>query len=216
MTFLYADEIDANLARAEQSLAAAQALASEAYYDFVASRAYYAAFYAATALLLSEELTFSKHSGVIASIHREFVRTGRLDAQHGKNLNWLFELRGIGDYGGMVHVTEPDAEKAVRAGGDAERHLRRRLFRPRRDAFQLHGQALRRDNLRQPRPTEAFRRPENPALPRRPPLPRAAALPGAELVCAEGQVLANTRCQNRVKRGVWALFRPSSGAIYGR
>ena len=64
MTYKYADEIDAHLARAEQSLAAAQALTSEAYYDFVASRAYYAA----TALLLSKELTFSKHSGVIASI----------------------------------------------------------------------------------------------------------------------------------------------------
>ena len=118
MTFKYADEIDANLARAQQSLAAAQALASKAYYDFVASRAYYAAFYAATALLLSEELTFNKHSGVIASIHRKFVKTGRLDAQHGKNLNWLFELRGIGDYGGMVHVTKADAEQAIRAASE--------------------------------------------------------------------------------------------------
>ena len=118
MTYKYADEIDANLARAQQSLAAAQALASNAYYDFVASRAYYAAFYAATALLLSEELTFSKHSGVIASIHRKFVKTGRLDAQHGKNLNWLFELRGIGDYGGMVHVAKADAEQAIRAASE--------------------------------------------------------------------------------------------------
>jgi uncharacterized protein (UPF0332 family) len=118
MTFAYADEIDANLARAQQSLAAAQALASDAYYDFVASRAYYAAFYAATALLLSEELTFSKHSGVIASIHREFVRTGRLHARHGKNLNWLFELRGIGDYGGTVHVTKADAEQAICAASE--------------------------------------------------------------------------------------------------
>jgi uncharacterized protein (UPF0332 family) len=118
MTFKYADEIDANLARARQSLAAAQVLASEAYNDFVASRAYYAAFYAATALLLSEELTFNKHSGVIASIHRKFVKTGRLDAQHGKNLNWLFELRGIGDYGGMVHVTKADAERAIRAASE--------------------------------------------------------------------------------------------------
>ena len=118
MTYRYADEIDANLARAQQSLAAAQALASEAYYDFAASRAYYAAFYAATALLLSEEVIFNKQSGVIASIHREFVRTGRLDAQHGKNLNWLFELRGIGDYGGMVHVAQADAEQAIRAASE--------------------------------------------------------------------------------------------------
>ena len=118
MTYKYAAEIDANLARARQSLAAAQALTSNAYYDFVASRAYYAAFYAATALLLSQELTFSKHSGVIASIHHKFVKTGRLDAQHGKNLNWLFELRGIGDYGGTVHVAKADAEQAIRAASE--------------------------------------------------------------------------------------------------
>jgi uncharacterized protein (UPF0332 family) len=118
MTFKYADEIEANLARAQQSLEAAQELTSGEYYDFVASRAYYAAFYAATALLLSEELAFSKHSGVVASIHHKFVKTGRLDVQHGKNLNWLFELRNVGDYDGLVHVTEQDAKQAVRAASE--------------------------------------------------------------------------------------------------
>jgi uncharacterized protein (UPF0332 family) len=118
MTYRYADEIQANLERAQQSLEAAQELSSGEYYDFAASRAYYAAFYAATALLLSEELTFSRHSGVVAGIHRSFVKTGRLGARHGKNLNWLFELRGIGDYGGQVHVAEQDAKQAVRAASE--------------------------------------------------------------------------------------------------
>ena len=86
----------------------------------MASRAYYAAFYAATAALLCEELEFSKHSGVIAFIHREFVKTGRLDKRHGKNLNWLFELRGVGDYGATVHVSRRDGERAIKA---AEEYL---------------------------------------------------------------------------------------------
>ena len=118
MTLKYADEIEANLARALQSLEAAQELSSGAYYDFAASRAYYAAFYAATALLLSKELTFSKHGGVVASIHRDFVKTGRLDVRQGRNLNWLFELRSIGDYGGLAHVTEPEAKQAIRAASE--------------------------------------------------------------------------------------------------
>lgn len=46
------EEIAANLERAEKSIEAAQKLSSNEYYDFVASRAYYAAFYASTALLL--------------------------------------------------------------------------------------------------------------------------------------------------------------------
>jgi len=54
VTSQHADEITANLERAEQSIQAARQLASGGYYDFAASRAYYAAFYAATAVLLNE------------------------------------------------------------------------------------------------------------------------------------------------------------------
>ena len=110
----YAEEIAANLERAEVSIRAAKDLVLGEYYDFVASRAYYAAFYAATAALLYEEFEFSKHSGVIAFIHREFVKTGKLDKKYGKDLNWLFELRGVGDYGATIHVSQQDAEKAIR------------------------------------------------------------------------------------------------------
>jgi uncharacterized protein (UPF0332 family) len=118
VTHRYATEIAANLERAETSLQAAKEMSANGYYDFAASRAYYAAFYAATAILLSKELTFRKHSGVIAFIHREFIRAGKLDQKHGKNLNWLFELRNIGDYGVTLHVSQTDAEKAIEAAED--------------------------------------------------------------------------------------------------
>lgn len=115
MTLPFSDEIAANLDRAEQSIQAARQLASGGYYDFAASRAYYAAFYAATAVLLHEGLELSKHSAVIASIHQRFVKTGKLDKEQGKTLNWLFELRGVGDYGGTAHVSHQEAEQAIEA-----------------------------------------------------------------------------------------------------
>ena len=115
MTPKYAQEIAAYLERAEKSVQAARELLGGEYYDFVASRAYYAAFYAATAILLHEGLEFHKHSGVIASIHQRLVRTGKLSVEQGKNLNWLFELRSIGDYGATAHVSRQDAEKAISA-----------------------------------------------------------------------------------------------------
>ena len=115
MTPQYADEIAAHLERAEQSIQAAGQLARGGYYDFAASRAYYAAFYAATALLLHEGLEFRKHSSVIASIHQWFIKTGKLDEEQGKTLNWLFELRSVGDYGGAVHVPHQEAEQAIEA-----------------------------------------------------------------------------------------------------
>jgi len=114
MTPKYTEEIAANLQRAEASIQAAKKLASEGYYDFVASRAYYAAFYAATALLLGEGLEFGRHSGVIASIHQKFVKTSKLDKSYGKDLNWLFELRGVGDYGATIHISRQDADRAIK------------------------------------------------------------------------------------------------------
>ncbi len=117
----YDREIAANLERAQQSIQAAKELATSGFYDFAASRSYYAAFYAATVALLDEGLEFSKHSGVIASIHQRLVKTGRLDKEQGKELNWLFELRSVGDYGVTVHVSKEDAEKATRV---AESFLR--------------------------------------------------------------------------------------------
>ncbi|HEY76024.1 MAG TPA: HEPN domain-containing protein [Thermoflexia bacterium] len=106
-------ETEALLERAEASIRAARELSTQGFHDFAASRAYYAAFYAATALLLEDGLEFRKHSGVIAAIHREYVRTGRLDKKYGKDLNWLFELRNIGDYGVIDHVSQKEAEKAI-------------------------------------------------------------------------------------------------------
>jgi uncharacterized protein (UPF0332 family) len=118
MSLKYEQEITANLERAEESLNAARELLQKAYYNVTASRAYYTVFYAATALLLCEEMTFRKHTEVIASIHKHFVKTGRIDPKFGKDLNWLFELRGVGDYGVIVHVPQPDAERAVKAAAE--------------------------------------------------------------------------------------------------
>jgi uncharacterized protein (UPF0332 family) len=120
MTENYTEEMMANIARAEESIQAAGQLAANGFYDFAASRAYYAAFYAATAVLLAGGLEYGKHSAVIAAIHKELVRTGKLDKQCGRDLNWLFELRSVGDYGVTVHIPKEDAEEAVRA---AERFL---------------------------------------------------------------------------------------------
>lgn len=78
MTSLRSDEIEFLLERARQSIRAARDLLRAGYYDIVASRAYYAAFYAATALLISRNLKFAKHSGVLSAIHQHFVKTGNL------------------------------------------------------------------------------------------------------------------------------------------
>jgi len=80
------NEISANLERADTNLRVAKDLLEKAYYDVSASRAYYAAFYAASALLLNEGIDTSKHSGVIALVHQHFVKSGKLSKEQGRNL----------------------------------------------------------------------------------------------------------------------------------
>ncbi|MFO7976984.1 MAG: HEPN domain-containing protein [Candidatus Hydrogenedentota bacterium] len=109
----YRTEVAAYLKRAETPLHAARVLFDSALYDDVASRAYYAAFYAVSALLLSCGFAFKKHSAVISAFHREFVRTGVVGVGLSKSLGWLFELRGIGDYGEILHVPEEKARMAI-------------------------------------------------------------------------------------------------------
>jgi uncharacterized protein (UPF0332 family) len=99
--------------RALDSLDASDKLLSGGYADFAASRAYYAAFYAASALLLSAGKRFSRHSGVIAHIHKGYVKEGRLPVEAGKILDTLSDLRHVGDYGGPAHVDAPTAERAI-------------------------------------------------------------------------------------------------------
>lgn len=66
----------------------------------------------------NEEIDTSKHSGVIALIHQHFVKSGKLSKEQGRNLNWLFELRSVGDYGVSLHVVLDDARRAVNIAQD--------------------------------------------------------------------------------------------------
>ncbi len=129
MNSIGSPEIKANIERAEQAIDAARKLMQDDYYDFAASRAYYAVFYASTALLLQEGLEFRKHSGVIAAIHQRFIKTGKLEKKFGKHLNWLFELRNVGDYGVTVHVPKTDAEEAIDAAKDFLQRIREQMGR---------------------------------------------------------------------------------------
>lgn len=101
------------LEKARQSLAAAKHLLAGCYHDFAASRAYYAMFYAAQALLEGMELSFSKHSAVIAAFGKHFASTGAVpDELH----RWLIkaqELRHSADYGNINEVSLEDAQSVI-------------------------------------------------------------------------------------------------------
>ncbi|GIK36765.1 MAG: UPF0332 protein [Chloroflexota bacterium] len=86
------------LRKAAESLKAAKLLAEQGFQDFAASRAYYAMFYVASAFLLGEGLTFSKHSTVIAMFGQHFAKTGRVPPEFHRYLIEGQGSRNVADY----------------------------------------------------------------------------------------------------------------------
>lgn len=83
--------------------------------DSSASRAYYAAFYAVSALFALEGKTFSKHSALESAVHRDLVKSGRWPRERGEDYSALQGIRITGDYGVLEHVSARTAEEAIKA-----------------------------------------------------------------------------------------------------
>jgi uncharacterized protein (UPF0332 family) len=85
--------------RARAALAEADLLIEQRLFVGAMNRVYYAAFYAARALLATRDLDSSRHSGVIALFQEHFVRTGLIPADTARALPRAFEKRQTSDYG---------------------------------------------------------------------------------------------------------------------
>ncbi len=121
-------ERDALVVKGRRSLSASRRLFQEGDYDFAASRAYYAMFYLAEALLLSKGLSFGKHAAVIAAFGQHFVKTGLFGAEHHAALRTAFDQRNVGDYAYDAPFPEETArdllERASAFVAAVENHLR--------------------------------------------------------------------------------------------
>lgn len=98
--------------RAETALSTARALV-EKDPDASASRAYYAAFFAVSALFAVGGRSFRKHREVEIAVHRDLVKAGKWSTELGAAFSWLSSLRQTGDYGGGQHVSTDEAKEAV-------------------------------------------------------------------------------------------------------
>lgn len=87
----------------------------------VINRAYYAMFYAVLALLVYEEFSSSKHSGVLSHLNRRFIKGGVFDKSLGLGLSKAFELRQRVDYRERV---EPAQDQATQVLDQADRFAR--------------------------------------------------------------------------------------------
>lgn len=91
------------LTRAQDTIREADYNASGEYYNAAVNRLYYACYYAASALMLSEHLETATHSGIKSMIGLKFVKTGKLEPKYGRIYQQLFENRQSGDYEDFVY-----------------------------------------------------------------------------------------------------------------
>jgi len=99
--------------KSRESIAAAELLLERGFQGFAASRAYYAMFYAAEALLLGESASFSKHAAVISAFGQRFAHGNARAAELHRYLIEGQESRTKGDYRADDPVSEEEAETQI-------------------------------------------------------------------------------------------------------
>lgn len=101
------------LEKAERKLEVAEKLLRSEDYEDAVSRAYYAVFHAAQALLLTEGERAETHKGVVTLFGLLFVKTGKFKKDLGKYLADLKDKRESGDYEAFSYIDRETAEIAI-------------------------------------------------------------------------------------------------------
>ena len=110
------DLIRYKLTRAEETIEEARVMLQTDHPYGAANRIYYACFYAVTALLLTQNLSSSRHSGVIALFNRHFVKTGLISVDMGKFYSRIFDNRLESDYADWVEMEKEDIQEELARG----------------------------------------------------------------------------------------------------
>lgn len=121
MTEVPTGNIAEELALATTTLDAARLLAGAGFHRDAVTRAYYAVFHAACALLASVGLKARTHEGVRSLVSEHFVRPGVLDADHARTLRRAAGDRNDADYdAASVFTAEDSREDITRAAAFIE------------------------------------------------------------------------------------------------
>lgn len=113
--------------KSKEKLRVAETLLKSHAYEDTVSRAYYSAFHAAQAVLLTEGLSADTHQGLVNLFGLHFVKTGKFSRKLGKFLANLKDDRENSDYEIFTGIDHETAEEAVREAREflkaAEKYL---------------------------------------------------------------------------------------------
>ena len=107
------DNIRLYMENAREMLEVARLNLGNDFYGSACNRAYYAIFYAASALLSAKRMSFGKHSAVIAAFRQHFIKMGEFDVKWSGIYQRIMSHRQSGDYDINVRVEKEQAIKDV-------------------------------------------------------------------------------------------------------
>ena len=100
--------ITIRLQKARETISEVKKIIPFGYWRTAANRLYYACYYAATALLIKNNLAAHTHKGAISQFGLHFVTTELISKEQGRLFKQLFELRQSGDYDDWFEIEEKD------------------------------------------------------------------------------------------------------------
>lgn len=106
------------LSNASETLEVANDCFDNGHYRDAINRSYYAAFYAAKAILALEEIDFKRHKDVIAYFNKEYVATEKIPKDIGKKLARLQQKREKSDYDDFFIASQDEAFSQIEAAKD--------------------------------------------------------------------------------------------------
>jgi uncharacterized protein len=107
------DYIIYRLKRANESMEEAQIMAKNKRWNTTINRLYYACFYCASALLLTERINSKTHTGVHSQFNLHFIKAGILTKEQGNLFTDLMNMRTKGDYGDMFDHDEKKVKPLI-------------------------------------------------------------------------------------------------------
>ena len=110
------DEMRKLFKRADHAIEVAEELYKKGYYADAASKTYYAMFYAAQALLKSEDIDVTKHSAVESALGYYFVKTNKIESKYHKMFISARKIREIADYDIQEEIVEPQSGLKIEEG----------------------------------------------------------------------------------------------------
>lgn len=99
------DIVRYRIENAQNTLAEVESHRDNGYFNTAVNRMYYACYYAASALLIANQIVTKSHEGVRQQFGLNFVMTGKISPEQGRFFSRLFSKRTTGDYDDFITHT---------------------------------------------------------------------------------------------------------------